>query len=48
MANAADVPVKKTKKPKVLETELGIKYIELIKGSGVYPADGDFVVISYT
>jgi FKBP-type peptidyl-prolyl cis-trans isomerase len=40
---------KKVKKPKVLETpDLGIKYIELTKGSGPYPSPGDFVVISYT
>jgi FKBP-type peptidyl-prolyl cis-trans isomerase len=48
IANAADTPVKKSKKPKVLETDLGIKYIELIKGTGAYPNPGDFVVISYT
>ena len=48
VANAADTPVKKAKKPKVLETDLGIKYIELIKGSGPYPNTGDFVVINYT
>lgn len=47
IAMAAD-KVKKSKKPKVLETELGIKYIELQKGSGAYPNDGDYVIIDYT
>lgn len=42
-------PPKKAKKPKVLETpDLGIKYIEVAKGTGPYPNPGDFVVISYT
>ena len=46
---AADEKVKKVKKPKVLETpDLGIKYIELQKGSGPYPSTGDFIVINYT
>lgn len=40
--------VKKVKKPKVQETELGIKYIETVKGDGVYPNLGDFVVINYS
>jgi len=40
--------VKKVKKPKVLETELGIKYLELKKGSGPYPNPGDFVIITYS
>lgn len=44
----ADEAVKKQKKAKVLETELGIKYIELKKGSGPYPTPGDFVVINYS
>jgi FKBP-type peptidyl-prolyl cis-trans isomerase len=44
----AEEVTKKKKKPKVLETELGIKYIELKKGSGPYPQPGDFVVISYS
>ena len=49
IANAADTTQpKKSKKPKVLETDLGIKYIELIKGSGPYPNPGDFVIITYT
>eukprot|EP01031_Cornospumella_fuschlensis_P029493 gene29493-35598_t len=39
---------KKKKKPKVLETDLGIKYIEVKKGSGPFPQPGDFVVINYT
>lgn len=39
---------KKVKKPKVLETENGVKYIEVKKGEGNSPGDGDFVVISYT
>lgn len=44
-----EAATKKTKKPKVLETpDLGIKYIEVTKGSGPYPNPGDFVVISYT
>jgi FKBP-type peptidyl-prolyl cis-trans isomerase len=30
-----------------LQTDLGIKYIELKKGSGVYPSPGDFVAIDY-
>ena len=48
-ALAADEKVKKVKKPKVLETpDLGIKYIELQKGSGPYPSTGDFIVINYT
>ena len=44
----AEEPVKKAKKPKVYETDSGIKYIELKKGSGAYPAEGDYVVINYT
>lgn len=45
----SDTKAKKTKKPRVLETpDMGIKYIELIKGSGPFPVPGDFVVISYT
>jgi FKBP-type peptidyl-prolyl cis-trans isomerase len=48
-ANAdSDNTVKKTKKPKVKETELGIKYIELKKGEGLFPNKGDYVVIDYT
>jgi FKBP-type peptidyl-prolyl cis-trans isomerase len=47
VAVAAD-QVKKPKKVKVLETDSGIKYIEVKQGGGSYPADGDFVVISYT
>ena len=40
---------KKPKKVKVLETpDIGIKYIEVKKGSGSYPNPGDFVVINYT
>ena len=46
-ASAEDAP-KKVKKPKVLETDLGIKYIEVKKGSGPYPIDGDLVVINYS
>ena len=47
LADAAEG--KKAKKVKVLETpDLGIKYIELVKGAGPYPSPGDFVVISYT
>ena len=43
------VKVKKAVKtaPKVLETELGIKYIELKKGSGAFPTPNDFVIINY-
>jgi hypothetical protein len=43
------VKVKKTVKavPKVLETELGIKYIELKKGSGAFPTPNDYVIINY-
>lgn len=45
----SDTKVKKSKKMKVLETpDLGIKYIELIKGTGPFPAAGDFVIMSYT
>lgn len=44
---AAEV-TKKTKKPKVLETDLGIKYIVLKQGEGPYPNPGDFVVVGYT
>ena len=33
---------------KVLETDLGIKYIEIKKGSGPLPIDGDLVVINYS
>lgn len=49
-SNAEDDSVvkKRTKKPKVLETELGIKYIELKKGSGPYPSPGDYLVITYS
>eukprot|EP01040_Poterioochromonas_malhamensis_P022344 gene22344-27170_t len=43
----AEEAKKKVKKPKVLETDLGIKYIELKKGSGAFPVDGDYVVIAY-
>jgi len=39
---------KKAKKVKVLETDLGIPYIVVKKGSGSYPNPGDFVVITYT
>lgn len=46
-ANAEETKPKKTKKPKVLETELGIKYIDLKKGSGPFPQTGDYVVIEY-
>lgn len=46
-AIADDTP-KKQKKPKVLETDLGIKYIDLVKGTGPYINDGDFVVINYS
>jgi FKBP-type peptidyl-prolyl cis-trans isomerase len=43
------VKVKKAAKavPKVLETELGIKYIELKKGSGAFPTPNDYVIINY-
>ena len=43
------VKVKKNAKsvPKVLVTELGIKYIELKKGSGAFPTPNDFVIINY-
>lgn len=39
---------KKPKRPKVLETDNGVKYIEVKKGDGNYPSNGDFVVINYT
>lgn len=44
----ADEVTKKIKKPKVLETDDGIKYIELKKGSGQYPNNGDFIIMDYT
>jgi hypothetical protein len=44
----ADETKPKTKRPKVLETENGVKFIEVKKGEGSYPIDGDYVVISYT
>ena len=45
-ANADDnTTVKKTKKPKVKETELGIKYIELKKGEGLFPNKGNYTII---
>ena len=47
-AFAADTATAKKKKYKVLETDNGIKYIELKKGSGPFPNPGDFVVISYS
>ena len=47
-AEDAAVAPKKVKKPKVLETDLGIKYIEVKKGSGPYPIAGDLVVINYS
>lgn len=47
-ALAAEATKPKTKKVKVLETENGVKYIEVKKGEGAYPGDGDFVVINYT
>ena len=43
-----EVVKKRTKKPKVLVTDLGIKYIELKKGTGPYPQPGDFLAISYS
>ena len=43
----ADEP-KAIKKPKVKETDLGIKYIDLKKGEGPYPQEGDYVVINYS
>ena len=46
-----ELPVeKKTKKdvkPKVKETENGIKYIDVKVGSGPFPGKGDIVVINY-
>ena len=45
---AAEEKKKKVKKPKVLETPSGIKYIELKKGSGPFPNNGDFIIMSYT
>jgi FKBP-type peptidyl-prolyl cis-trans isomerase len=39
---------KKAKKPKILETENGIKYIVMKPGSGPYPQPGDLVVITYS
>lgn len=38
---------KNLKKPKILETDNGIKYIMLKQGSGNYPATGDFVVFDF-
>lgn len=39
---------KKAKKPKILETENGIKYIVMKPGAGPYPQPGDLVVITYS
>eukprot|EP01041_Mallomonas_annulata_P001198 gene1198-2330_t len=47
-AAVADEVKPKTKKPKVRETDSGVKYIELKKGDGPYPSDGDYVIINYT
>lgn len=47
-ANAAETKPKKAKKPKILETDEGIKYLVVKKGSGPYPNPGDFVVINYS
>ena len=47
-ALADEAKVAKVKKPKVKETELGIKYLELKKGEGAYPSEGDYVVINYS
>ena len=44
----ADDPPKKKKKPKILETDLGIPYIVLKEGSGAFPQTGDLVAISYS
>ena len=46
--DAAEGEATKKKKPKVLETDTGIKYIDVKKGTGAFPNDGDFVVISYS
>ena len=48
VVNAAEGDAIKKKKPKVMETDLGIKYIDVKKGNGPSPFDGDFVVISYS
>jgi len=47
LADDVSTPPKK-KKVKVLETDLGIKYIDVKKGSGAYPQTGDYVVINYS
>lgn len=45
---AVEVPtVKKAGKVKVLETSLGIKYIDLKVGEGSTPGDGDIIAINY-
>jgi hypothetical protein len=45
---AVDVPKKKKSgKVKVLETSLGIKYIDLKEGEGEFPTVGDYIVINY-
>lgn len=48
MVSYAEEKAKKKKKPKVLETDLGIPYIEIQKGSGPYPNTGDYIVMDYT
>lgn len=42
-----DGSVKKVKKARQLETDLGIPYVELKKGEGAYANPGDFVAINY-
>ena len=45
---AVEVPKKKKEgKVKVLETNLGIKYIDVKLGEGPMPSSGDIVVINY-
>ena len=47
-ASYAEGATKAPKKPRVLETENGIKYIDIKKGDGPFPSEGDYVVINYT
>ena len=47
IVNADEAIKPKVKKPKVLETDGGVKYIELKKGEGSYPSEGDYVSINY-
>jgi FKBP-type peptidyl-prolyl cis-trans isomerase len=32
----------------IKETDNGVKYVEIVKGEGLSPREGDFVIINYT